>query len=84
MRLALDEDAVEAVALAVEGEGLDDLADGGVADAGAELIDEASGENESDGISELKCADDVAVLRFRPTDECWSVGARRPRTWRSR
>jgi len=42
--------------------------DDDVADAGAELIDEASGENESDGISELKCADDVAVLRFRPTD----------------
>ncbi len=42
--------------------------DDGVADARAEAVDHLPSENEADGVSELKGADDVAILRFCPAD----------------
>ncbi len=48
--------------------------DNDVADARAESINEAPGEDESDCVGELKSADDIAVLRFGPTDGVLECG----------
>ena len=54
-----------------------------VADARAELVDQAAGGQKAERVGDLKCVDDISVVEFGHADACSRVGLRMPMTWRS-